>query len=73
MAILKTQDPADALRLMRDYRILTTVIPEFMAIRFLTPFDLYHKFTVDSHTFRAIREFDNLRRTEDEECDLLQD
>ncbi len=73
MAILKTEDTADALRLMRDYKILTTVIPEFMAIRFLTPFDLYHKFTVDSHTFRAIREFDNLRRTEDEECDLLRE
>jgi len=69
--VLSLEEPVNALRLMRDCKLLTAVIPEFRAIRYLTPFDMYHKFTVAEHTFRAIGEFDNLRRNEKPECDLL--
>lgn len=69
--ILEMQDPVKALELMRDCKLLTAIIPEFHAIRYLTPFDLYHRFTVDGHSFRAILEFDNLKRNERPECDLL--
>lgn len=69
--ILEMQDPVKALELMRDCKLITAVIPEFHAIRYLTPFDLYHRFTVDGHSFRAILEFDNLKRNERPECDLL--
>ena len=70
-ALLKEEDPFSALNVLRDTKILTTIIPELRAIRFLTPFDLYHKFTVDDHTFRAISEFDNLKRNELGECSIL--
>ncbi len=69
--ILEMQDPVKALELMRDCKVLTAIIPEFRAIRYLTPFDLYHRFTVDGHSFRAILEFDNLKLNERPECDLL--
>ncbi len=69
--LIKLDEPAYLLRLMRDSKILTSIIPEFHAVRYLTPFDLYHKFTVDDHTFLAIKEFDNLKRNNNAECDLL--
>lgn len=70
-SVLSLDDPVRALRLMRDCKLMTTVIPEFRAIRYLTPFDMYHKFTVGEHTFRAVGEFDNLKRNERPECDVL--
>ncbi|MFQ5431074.1 MAG: [protein-PII] uridylyltransferase [Nitrospinota bacterium] len=69
--LLRMPDPVELLRFMRDGKILTTVIPEFHAIRYMTPFDLYHKFTVDDHSFLAIRELDNLKRNDSSECSLL--
>ena len=69
--LLRMPDPAELLRFMRDSKTLTAVIPEFHAIRYLTPFDLYHKFTVDDHSFLAVREFDNLKRNDSSECSLL--
>ncbi len=70
-SLLEMPEPVKALHLMRDAKLMTAVIPEFHAIRYLTPFDLYHKFTVADHSFRAISEFDNLKRNEKPECDLL--
>jgi len=69
--LLKLENPFYLFRLMRDAKILTAIVPEFYAIRFLTPFDLYHRYTVDEHTFFAIREFDNLKRNELPECATL--
>jgi [protein-PII] uridylyltransferase len=69
--LLRGPDPVEALRLMRDSKLLTALIPEFYPIRYLTPFDLYHKFTVDDHSFLAIRELDNLKRNNTQECDML--
>ena len=69
--LLRMPDPAELLRFMRDAKLLTAVIPEFHAIRYLTPFDLYHKFTVDDHSFLAIREFDNLKRNDTSQCSIL--
>lgn len=70
-SLLELPEPVRALELLRDCKLMTAVIPEFHAIRYLTPYDLYHKFTVDEHSFRAIMEFDNLKRNERPECDLL--
>ncbi|MBI3794989.1 MAG: [protein-PII] uridylyltransferase [Nitrospinae bacterium] len=70
-SVLSSGEPIGALRILRDCKLMTAVIPEFRAIRYLTPFDMYHKFTVAEHSFRAITEFDNLRRNEKPECDLL--
>ncbi|MBI5179541.1 MAG: [protein-PII] uridylyltransferase [Nitrospinae bacterium] len=69
--ILELAEPVKALELLRDSKLMTAIVPEFHPIRYLTPFDLYHKFTVDDHSFRAISEFDNLKRNEKPECDLL--
>ena len=70
-SVLELPEPVFALQLMRDAKLMTAAIPEFHSIRYLTPFDLYHKFTVADHSFRAISEFDNLKRNEKPECDLL--
>ncbi len=70
-SILSAEEPAEVMRLMRDSKLVTAVIPEFYAIRYLTPFDLYHKFTVDDHSFIAIREMDNLKRNDDPDCNVL--
>ncbi|GMT42761.1 MAG: bifunctional uridylyltransferase/uridylyl-removing enzyme [bacterium] len=69
--LMNTREPAAILRLMRDCRLLTAMIPEFYSIRYLTPFDLYHRFTVDDHSFLAVRELDNLKRNDDPDCDML--
>ena len=69
--LLENDNPAEALRILRDTKILTAIIPEFHTVRYLTPFDLYHRFTVDDHTFRAIQEFDRLPKNERSECNLL--
>lgn len=70
-SLLQRDDSSEQLRIMRDVKILTSIIPEFHAIRYHTPFDLYHRYTVDDHTFIAMSEFDNLKRNDRTECDVL--
>lgn len=45
---------ADALRAMHSLKLLTLAIPEFEAIDSLVLRDLYHRYTVDEHSFLAI-------------------
>ncbi len=70
-SLLRMDKSADQLRNMRDAKMLTAVIPEFHAIRFLTPFDLYHRFTVDEHSFLALDIFDGLKENDNPDLDLL--
>ena len=59
--ILVLPQAADALRAMHSLRLLTRAVPEFEAIDVLVLRDLYHRYTVDEHTFLAIEVLHRLR------------
>lgn len=66
-AILETGRPAQVLRRMNEAGVLGKVLPEFGAIVAQTQFNMYHHFTVDEHTLRAVETISDIEhaRTED--------
>jgi [protein-PII] uridylyltransferase len=52
--ILVLPHAADTLRTMHSLDLLTRALPEFETINLLVLRDLYHRYTVDEHTFLAI-------------------
>jgi [protein-PII] uridylyltransferase len=52
------------LRSMHDRGLLARLIPEFGHISLLVQHDLYHHFTVDEHTLRAVETLDQLHNSE---------
>jgi len=58
--VLRFPHAADALRTMHSLNLLTPALPEFEAINLLVLRDLYHRYTVDEHTFRAIERLHRL-------------
>ena len=52
------------LRSMHDLGLLGRLIPEFSRISLLVQHDLYHHFTVDEHTLRAVETLDELHTSE---------
>lgn len=57
---------APTLRLMRDVGFLGRYLPEFERINALIQHDLYHHYTIDEHTLKAIEALDQLRTSRDE-------
>jgi [protein-PII] uridylyltransferase len=53
-AILEGDDPGLVLRRMNEAGLLGRLIPEFGGIVAQTQFNMYHHFTVDEHTIRAV-------------------
>jgi [protein-PII] uridylyltransferase len=62
--ILLAPHAAEALRTMHSLRLLTPLLPEFQAIDSLVIRDYSHRFTVDEHTFVAIENLHNLRKSQ---------
>jgi [protein-PII] uridylyltransferase len=60
---------AEALRAMHSLRLLALAVPEFEPIESLVLRDLYHRYTVDEHTFVAI---DTLHRLRENKAQWLQ-
>ena len=52
--ILTLPHAAEALRTMHSLNLLTRAVSEFEAVDLLVLRDLYHRYTVDEHTFMAI-------------------
>jgi len=66
--LLVQPNAAETLRSMHSLRLLALAIPEFETIDSLVLRDLYHRYTVDEHTFLAI---DVLHRLHDNNVDWL--
>jgi [protein-PII] uridylyltransferase len=60
--ILALPHAGTALRAMHRLGVLDAVLPEFQAIDCLVVRDLYHRYTVDEHTFLAIEALHALRQ-----------
>ncbi len=59
--ILTSPHAADALRAMHSLNLLTPAVPEFEAVDLLVLRDLYHRYTVDEHTFLGIEVLHQLK------------
>jgi [protein-PII] uridylyltransferase len=55
---------AEALRVMHSLNLLTRAIPEFETIDSLVLRDLYHRYTVDEHSFVAIEVLHHLKNND---------
>jgi [protein-PII] uridylyltransferase len=63
MTILKHPKAGRTLRTMHEVGVLSAYLPEFEPITGLVHHDLYHKYTVDEHTLRAVDFIDELPDT----------
>ena len=61
--LLVAPHAAEALRAMHSLKLVTLAIPEFEAIDSLVLRDLYHRYTVDEHSFLAIEILHGLKNT----------
>lgn len=67
MEMLKGRQAARTLRLLHEVGVLSAYLPEFAQITGLVHHDLYHKYTVDEHTLRAVEYLDELPDTAEKE------
>lgn len=63
--LLEGKDPGLALDRMNEAGLLGRYIPEFGGIVAQTQFNMYHHYTVDEHTLRAVKHMAAMQRGED--------
>jgi [protein-PII] uridylyltransferase len=66
-AILGGNDPGMVLRRMNEAGVLGRAIPEFGGIVAQTQFNMYHHYTVDEHTIRAVEAIADMEAGRDEQ------
>jgi [protein-PII] uridylyltransferase len=62
--LLSHNNPERALRLMNEVGVLGAFIPEFGRIVAMMQFNMYHHYTVDEHTIRAVSTLSQIERKE---------
>lgn len=67
LELLKRSHASRTLRLLHEVGVLSAYLPEFAQITGLVHHDLYHKYTVDEHTLRAVEYLDELPDTTEKE------
>jgi [protein-PII] uridylyltransferase len=67
LSILTHPQAGRTLRSMHEVGVLSAYLPEFEPITGLVHHDLYHKYTVDEHTLRAVDYLDELPETSEKE------
>lgn len=65
-ALMDGDAPGQVLRRMNEAGILGRAIPEFGGIVAQTQFNMYHSYTVDEHTIRAVSHLSDLEHGRDE-------
>ncbi|WP_300378004.1 [protein-PII] uridylyltransferase [Henriciella sp.] len=68
--LVEGNDPGLALRRMNDSDVLGRFLPEFGGIVAQTQFNMYHHFTVDEHTIRAVEYMADMDRKEEDGVEL---
>ena len=63
--ILEHPDAAPTLRALHRHGLLGAYLPEFDRLTCLVQFDLYHRYTVEEHTFHAIAGLESLSQTQE--------
>lgn len=63
--LAKTRHPEHVLRMMNESGLLGRLVPEFRNIVARTQFNMYHSFTVDEHTLRAVGHLQHLLKTQE--------
>lgn len=58
--ILRLPESAGAVDLLRGSGMLSRFVPEFGQVKGLSQFDMFHRYTVDEHTIRALRNLENV-------------
>ncbi len=71
-AILDGDDPGLVLRRMNDAGLLGRLVPEFGTIVAQTQFNMYHHFTVDEHTIRAVEAIAAMEQGKGDAAPLVQ-
>lgn len=64
--LVVTKRPGPVLRVMNEAGLLGRMVPEFGAIVAQTQFNMYHHYTVDEHTLRAVEVIAELEADADE-------
>ncbi len=71
--ILGQPHAAPTLRALHRHGILEAYIPEFAPLTCLVQYDLYHRYTVEEHTFHCIEALESLADTTDASLRTLSD
>jgi [protein-PII] uridylyltransferase len=60
ISLLKKKGATRVLRMMHETGVLCRFLPEFKDITHATPYDFYHAYTIDEHTFQALSHLEAL-------------